>query len=112
MLTKIETQARKKAKLTRYMDVLDFQLILLLTLILPFLAWFFLGIGPLVSIWPAVIFIAWLLKFKVDKPSGYWNHYVSHNLRGKNFTGYSGFNEPKDCFKNLRREFDHKKESY
>lgn len=105
MLTKIETQARKKAKLTRYMDVMDFQLILLLVLIIPFLAWFFIGVGPLFSIWPAVLFIVWLLRFKVDKPSGYWSHYVSHNLRGKNFTGYNGFYEAKECFKKLKSEF-------
>jgi hypothetical protein len=105
MLTKIETQARKKAKLTRYMDVLDFQLILSLGLILPFMVWFFLGYGPEVSIWPAVIFIAWLLRFKVDKPSGYWSHFVSHILRGKSFTGYNGYNEPKECYAKLKETF-------
>jgi len=105
MLTKIETQARKKAKLTRYMDVIDFQIILLLSLIVPFTVWFFLGLGPLYSMWPAIIFVAWLVRFKVDKPSGYWSHFVSHNLRGKSFVGYNGLHEPKDCYKKLRDEF-------
>jgi hypothetical protein len=105
MLTKIETQARKKAKLTRYMDVLDFQLILVLGLIFPFMVWFFLGVGPLGSIWPAVIFIAWLLMFKVDKPSGYWSHYVSHNIRGKSFTGYNGYFHAKEYYTKLKEEF-------
>lgn len=105
MLTKIETQARKKAKLTRYMDVLDFQIILLLGLIFPFMVWFFLGLGPIVSMWPFALFIAWLIKFKVDKPEGYWSHYVSHHLRGKSFTGYNGFNHPKDSYAKLKETF-------
>jgi hypothetical protein len=105
MLTKIETQARKKAKLTRYMDVLDFQLILLLGLIFPFMVWFFLGYGPLVSAWPVLLFIAWLMKFKVDKPSGYWSHFVSHHLRGKSFTGYNGFNYPQEGYTRIKKVF-------
>jgi hypothetical protein len=109
MLTKIETQARKKAKLTRYMDVLDFQLILLLSLVLPFMLWFFLGLGPLFSLWPAALFIAWLIRFKVDKPSGYWSHFVSHQLRGKNFTGYNGYFPAKQCYTRLKETF---KKSY
>jgi sterol desaturase/sphingolipid hydroxylase (fatty acid hydroxylase superfamily) len=102
MLTKIETQSRKKAKLTRYFDVTDFQILLLVSLIVPFLAWFLIGLGPLWSMWPAILFVTWLINFKIDKPSGYWSHFLNHRLRGKLWTGYNGYNTAKKEYLDIK----------
>jgi hypothetical protein len=103
MLTKIETQSRKKAKLTRFFDVMDFQILLLTGLIIPFLGWFFLGLQYWVTMWPSILFIIWLAKFKIDKPSGYWNHFVNFSLRGKQWTGYNGYNLANKEYSRIRK---------
>jgi hypothetical protein len=89
MVTRIETQSRKKAKLTPYMDIMDFQILLLTALILPMALWLLFGVTFHFSgILPLCYFI-WMLRFKVGKPAGYWNHWLNKKLRGKNWTGYS-----------------------
>ena len=100
MLVKLETQSRKKAKLTRFFDVMDFQILLLTGLIVPFLGWFFLGLKYWITMWPAILFIIWLVRFKIDKPSGYWSHFLNFQPRGKQWTGYNGYNTaPKELSK-------------
>jgi hypothetical protein len=101
MLTKIETQARKKAKLTPYMDVLDFQIILLSGLVLPMAIWLLTGLGWVYTIWIVVIYMGWILMFKINKPSGYGLHFWKFKIRGKAWTAYGGA-EPEAAHKALR----------
>jgi hypothetical protein len=89
MIVRIETQSRKKAKLTPYMDIMDFQLLLLTGLIVPMSLWLILGIPWQLSAILPVSYVIWMAKFKVGKPSGYWNHWLNYRLRGKQWTGYS-----------------------
>lgn len=102
MLTKIETQSRKKAKLTPYMDVMDFQLILLLGFVVPFVIWLFTGMGFAYTCFLVIGYIIWMMLFKVNKPAGYWNHYLSYNLRGKGWTAYSD-SRPEEQYLQMRR---------
>lgn len=90
MLTKIETLARKKAKLTAYMDVMDFQIVLLTGLVLPMAVWLLTGLGWGYTFWVVLAYIAWMLGFKINKPSGYGKHYFHFKIRGKAWTGYGG----------------------
>ena len=90
MLTKIETQARKKAKLTPYMDVLDFQIILLSGLVVPMAIWMLVGLPWKYTVWIVLAYFAWIWRFKINKPSGYAVHFWKHKIRGKAWAGYSG----------------------
>lgn len=90
MLTKIETQARKKAKLTPYMDVMDFQIILLTGLVAPMAVWLLTGLTWKYTIWFVVAYSLWILRFKINKPSGYAMHFWKFMIRGKAWSGYSG----------------------
>jgi hypothetical protein len=92
--TKIETQARKKAKLTPYMDVMDFQIILLTGLVIPFAIWLLTGIEWVYTVWLVLGYTAWMITFKVGKASGYSQHWWKYHLRGKAWTGYSQGNPP------------------
>ena len=90
MLIKIETQSRKKAKLTPYMDVMDFQIILLLGLVAPMAVWILTGLDWKYSFWMVAVYIWWIGFFKIGKPSGYGGHYWKYMIRGKAWTGYTG----------------------
>ena len=103
MITRIETQSRKKAKLTRFMDVMDFQILLLTGLVLPFTLWFFAGIPFGYSMLVVVLYIIWMMNFKIDKPAGYWDHYLSYKLRGSLWSAYNGLNVPKRWYADLRK---------
>jgi hypothetical protein len=88
MLVVIQTQARKKAKLTPYFDVMDFQIILLTGLVIPGACWFILGIPWAYTVWMVVLYGAWISMFKINKPAGYGSHFWKHVLRGKAWTAY------------------------
>lgn len=103
MLTRIETQSRKKAKLTPYMDILDFQIILLSGLILPFIVWMFTGYGMIYSMWIVLVYIVWMFYFKIDKPPGYWNHFLNHKTRGKAWVAYNP-TQAKDVWFKIKTE--------
>jgi hypothetical protein len=103
MITRIETQSRKKAKLTRFMDVMDFQILLLTGLVLPFSLWFFLGVPFGYSLVVVVVYMIWMIKFKIDKPAGYWSHYLNFKLRGSLWSAYSGLQTPKSYYLGLRK---------
>ena len=90
MLVRIETQSRKKAKLNRYMDIMDFQILLLSGLVLPFSLWLLFGLTAFETIWLCIGYILWMSFFKINKPSGYWSHWLSYQMRGKLWTGYNG----------------------
>lgn len=90
MLTKIETQARKKAKLTPYMDVMDFQIVLVSGLVLPMAAYMLTGLGWAYTSWLVIAYIFWIAKFKINKPAGYGYHFWKYRIRGKTWTGYAG----------------------
>lgn len=90
MLTKIETQARKKAKLTPYMDVMDFQIILVTGLVLPMAVWMLTGLTWYYTVWLVLAYIFWIARFKINKPDGYGYHFWKFKLRGKCWTGYVG----------------------
>lgn len=89
MLTRLETQSRKKAKLTPYMDVMDFQLLLFFGLVLPLIIWLLSGITWKGTFWIPIAYTLWMVRFKVGKPPGYWQHWLSFQLRGKLWTCYS-----------------------
>ena len=83
MTIKFEVQARKKPKLNRYMDIADFQFLLLTGMVIPFGLWYVFGVDWLYTFWVVVLYILWMFKFKIDKPNGYWSHWVNFQLRGK-----------------------------
>jgi hypothetical protein len=102
MLIRIETQSRKKAKLTPYMDVMDFQLILLTGLVLPLAIWLLTGLNWKFTLWIPASYLGWMIAFKINKPSGYWNHWLNHKLRGKHWSAYSNQTIPEE-FINLKK---------
>jgi hypothetical protein len=103
MLVKLETQARKKAKLTRYLDVIDFQIILLTLLVLPTALWMIFGLSGFYTIWGAVGYVIWMGIFKIGKPAGYWTHWLSFQFRGRHWTGYNG-TTPTPVYYDIRRK--------
>lgn len=90
MVVKFEVQARKKPKLNAYMDVWDFQMILLTVLIIPFVIWYTTGVSIKYTWVFGVGYIMWMYKFKIDKPLGYWTHWLSFKFRGKAWTMGNG----------------------
>lgn len=101
MLTRIQTQARKKAKLTPYMDVMDFQIILLTGLVLPMAIFMVTGLTWWYTVWPLLIYIWWIANFKINKPSGYGLHFWKFKIRGKAWTAYAG-DPPNPVMSNLK----------
>lgn len=95
MVVKFEVQSRKKPRLNHYMDIMDFQMILLSVLVVPFLLWYLTGVGFQYTFVLGLSYICWMMKFKVDKPDGYWSHWLSFNLRGKAWTCQTGQVPPK-----------------
>jgi hypothetical protein len=102
MLVKIETQSRKRAKLTRYFDVMDFQILLITGLVIPFSLWMIAGVTYYYTFWMVLSYIVWMALFKIDKPSGYWNHWLNYRLRGKFWTGYH--QDPNPIYKKLKKD--------
>jgi len=90
MIVKIEVQARKKPKLNRFMDVFDLQMLLLLGFVVPYVIWFFSGVDYFKTCIFVILYIAWLIMFKIDKPPGYWNHWLSYHMRGKFWSARNG----------------------
>lgn len=90
MVTKFEVQSRKKPKLNHYMDIMDFQIILISGMVIPFLLWYVTGISFMYSCVLVLSYIFWMMKFKVDKPDGYWTHWLSFKIRGKAWTCQTG----------------------
>jgi hypothetical protein len=102
MLIEIQTQSRKKPKLNRFMDVQDLQILLLLGLVVPYLLWWFVGIDFLYGWPPVVLYIAWMVRFKIDRPAGYWKHWLSHQLRGQHWSARNG-TITKNCYLTLNQ---------
>jgi hypothetical protein len=88
MVVKFEVQARKKPKLNRFMDIMDFQLILLTCMVIPFALWYIFGITWAYTFWLGLSYILWMMKFKIDKPNGYWGHWLNYQLRGKTWSTF------------------------
>lgn len=88
MLIKIETLANKQAKLSKYFDFMDFQLLALTGFLMPVVTWATLDLPYSFTCWPGFIYLFWLLKFKANKPKGYWSHWLRFKLRSKHWTAY------------------------
>lgn len=103
MVVKFEVQSRKKPKLNRFMDIMDFQILLLTGLVIPFGIWYITGLNWTYTLWFVLLYIIWMFKFKIDKPPGYWNHYIAFHLRGKNWSSRGG-STPKQIFQEIKFE--------
>ena len=103
MVTKFETQARKKPKLNKYIDLMDFQIILVVGLFGPVIAWYLTGVNVLVAWIPIVCYMVWIGKYKINKPLGYGFHMITYRARSGHWTAVAK-NKPKKLYLELSAE--------